>query len=81
MSQEIDRSLAILPAALAESAGDWPFAAIVKSRDEFRLWLENPLSGVEWLQLEGLLVGPEPGYRRRIAPPTSRSTLFFQIRT
>jgi hypothetical protein len=29
--QEINRSLAILPADSAEDAGDWPFAAAVKS--------------------------------------------------
>ena len=59
MPQEIDRSLAILPAALAEKAGDRPFAAVVKSRDEFRRWLENPLPGSQWLQIEGLLCDPE----------------------
>jgi hypothetical protein len=57
--QEINRPLAILPADLAEEAGDRPFVALVKSRDEFRRWLENPRPGLQWLQVEGLLSDPD----------------------
>jgi hypothetical protein len=56
---EIDRSVAIRPAALAEARADGSFAAIVKSRDELSHWLADPWPGLEWLQVEGLLSDPE----------------------
>jgi hypothetical protein len=59
VQQEVHRSLAILPAALAEGAGDQLFAVVVTSRDEVRRWLEDPRPGFQWLQVEGLLRDPE----------------------
>jgi hypothetical protein len=48
-------SLRILPSALAETQGDQPFAAIVRSREELCRWLRDPLPGLRWLQVEGIL--------------------------
>ncbi len=55
MSEESYPSLRILPSALAETQGDQPFAAIVRSREELCRWLRDPLPGLKWLQVEGLL--------------------------
>src|SRR5215468_4880467 len=55
MSEEAHPPLSILPSALAETQGDRPFVAIVRSRQELRRWLSNPLPGLRWLQVEGML--------------------------
>ena len=55
VSQENDQSLRILPSALAETQGDLPFVAIVRSREELCRWLRDPLPGLKWLQVEGML--------------------------
>ena len=59
MSEEAQPSLRILPSALAETQGDQPFVAIVRSRQELCRWLSNPLPGLRWLQVEGMLGDPE----------------------
>jgi hypothetical protein len=59
MPQEIDRSLWFLPAALAEGRSDRPFVALVSTRDELWRWLGDPLPGLQWIQVEGLLSDPE----------------------
>ena len=59
MSEEAQPSLRILPSALAETQGDLPFVAIVRSRQELCRWLSNPLPGLRWLQLDGMLGDPE----------------------
>src|SRR5215471_16903782 len=55
MSEECHPPISILPSPLAETQGDRPFVAIVRSREEFRRWLTNPLPGLRWLQVEGML--------------------------
>ena len=55
MSEEVHPPISILPSALAETQGDRPFAAIVRSRQELCRWLNNPLPGLRWLQVEGML--------------------------
>jgi len=55
VSEEAYQSLRILPSALAEKQGDLSFVAIVRSRDELCRWLRDPLPGLEWLQVEGIL--------------------------
>jgi len=55
VSEEDYPSLRILPSALAEGQGDRPFVAIVRSRDELCRWLRDPLPGLKWLQVEGML--------------------------
>lgn len=55
MPQEPDASLAFLTAAAAEGHRDGPCVVIVRTREEFVRWLRAPASGVEWLQVEGLL--------------------------
>ena len=55
MSEEAYPSLRIVPSALAETQGDLPFAAIVRNREEFFRWLRNPVPGLRWLQIEGML--------------------------
>ena len=55
MSEENYPSLRILPSALAERQGDRPFVAIVRSREELCRWLRDPLPGLKWLQVEGIL--------------------------
>jgi hypothetical protein len=59
MPQEVYQSLRFLPAILAEGAGDCPFVAIVRSRDELCRWLSEPLPGLQWIQVEGLLGDPD----------------------
>jgi hypothetical protein len=59
VSEEAQPSLRILPSALAETQGDLPFVAIVRNRQELCRWLSNPLPGLRWLQVEGLLGDPE----------------------
>jgi hypothetical protein len=56
--QEVYQSLRFLPAALAEGQGDRPFVTIVRSRDELRRWLGEPIRGLQWIQVEGLLGDP-----------------------
>jgi hypothetical protein len=55
VSQENYQSLRILPSALAETQGNLPFVAIVRSREELCRWLRDPLPGLRWLQVEGML--------------------------
>jgi hypothetical protein len=55
MPQELDNSLAFLPAALAASEGCRPFVRIVRSRDELDRGLRDLAPGLKWLQVEGLL--------------------------
>jgi len=55
MPEEADPLIRILPSALAETQGDGPFVAIVRSREELCRWLSNPLPGLRWLQVEGML--------------------------
>jgi hypothetical protein len=57
--REIDRSLEFLPAALAEGKGEQAFVAVVRSRDELSRWLGDPVPGLQWLQVEGLLRNPD----------------------
>jgi hypothetical protein len=54
MSQEIDRALWFLPAALAEETNNRPFVAVVRTRDELDRWLERPLDPLQWIQVEEL---------------------------
>ena len=55
MSEENYPVVRILPSALAKTQGDEPFVAIVRSREELYRWLGNPLPGLSWLQVEGIL--------------------------
>jgi hypothetical protein len=55
VSQEPDASLAFLTAALAEGHRDGSCVVIVRTREEFVRWLREPVPGLEWLQVEGLL--------------------------
>ena len=59
VTQETDASLAFLTAALAEDQRAGARVVIVRTREEFVHWLRAPDSGVEWLQVEGLLGDPE----------------------
>src|SRR5215813_12964909 len=59
MSEEAHPPISILPSALAETEGDRPFVAIVRSRQELCRWLSNPPPGLRWLQVEGMLADPE----------------------
>src|SRR5215471_83396 len=59
MSEEVHPPIGILPSALAETQGDRPFVAIVRSRQELCRWLSNPPPGLRWLQVEGMLGDPE----------------------
>jgi hypothetical protein len=59
VAQEVYQSLRFLAAALAEGQGDRPFVAIVRSREELCHWLGDPLPGLQWLQVEGLLGDPD----------------------
>ena len=62
MSEEAHPPISILPSALAETQGDRPFVAIVRSRPELCRWLTNPPPGLQWLRIEGLL-GDEEAWR------------------
>jgi hypothetical protein len=55
VSEEKHPSLRILPSALAETQGDEPFVAVVQSGEELCRWLRDPLPGLNWLQVEGIL--------------------------
>jgi len=55
VSEEDYSTLRILPSGLAEGQGDRPFVAIVRSREELCRWLRDPLPGLKWLQVEGML--------------------------
>jgi hypothetical protein len=55
VSEENYPSLRILPSALAETQGDEPFVAVVQSGEELCRWLRDPLPGLNWLQVEGIL--------------------------
>jgi len=57
--QEVYQSLRFLPAILAEGEGDRPFVAVVRTREELCRWLSEPLPGLEWIQVEGLLGDPD----------------------
>ena len=55
MAEKLDAPLAFLTAASAEGHCDGSCVVIVRTREEFVRWLREPLLGVEWLQVEGLL--------------------------
>jgi hypothetical protein len=55
VSQENDQPLRFLPSALGEGQVDRPFVAIVTNRDELCRWLRDPVPGLQWLQVEGVL--------------------------
>jgi len=55
VSEENYPVVRILPSALAKTQDGEPFVAIVRSREELCRWLENPLPGLSWLQVEGIL--------------------------
>lgn len=55
VSQDDNQPLEILPSALAEGQGDHPFVAIVRHRDELCRWLREPVPGLQWLRVEGML--------------------------
>jgi len=55
VSQENDQPLRFFPSALGAGQVDRPFVAIVKSRDELCRWLRDPVPGLQWLQVEGVL--------------------------
>jgi len=55
VSEENYPVVRMLPSALAKTQGDEPFVAIVRSREELCQWLGNPLPGLSWLQVEGIL--------------------------
>jgi hypothetical protein len=59
MPHELDRPLAVVPAALAQGHGDRPFVAIVRSRDGLCRWLGGPSANLQWLQIEGFLNDPD----------------------
>ncbi len=55
VSAEVYQPLRILPSALADTQGDLSFVAIVRSREELGRCLCDPLPGLKWLQVEGML--------------------------
>jgi hypothetical protein len=55
VSEENYPVIRILPSALAETPGNEPFVAIVRSQDELCRWLRDPPSSLSWLQVEGIL--------------------------
>jgi hypothetical protein len=55
-STRVSQTLAILPSALVEGQDDEAFVAIVRTRDELYRWLREPTPGLQWLQVEGMLV-------------------------
>ena len=55
MSEEAYPSVRILTSALAETQGEQSFVAIVRNREELCRWLRDPLPGLRWLQVEGML--------------------------
>ena len=57
--QEAYQPLRFLPTALLAGQGDRPFVAIARSRDELSRWLGEPLRGLQWIQVEGLLGDPD----------------------
>jgi len=59
VAQEVYQSLRFLPAALAQGQGDRPFVAVVRSREELCRWLGEPVRGLQWIQVEGLLGDPD----------------------
>jgi hypothetical protein len=52
VGDELDRPLAFVSAAVAETHGDRASVVIIRSPQEFRRWLSEPLPGVQWLQVE-----------------------------
>jgi hypothetical protein len=59
VAQEVYQSLRFLPAALAEGQGDRSFVAVLRSRDELCRWLGEPVRGLQWIRVEGLLGDPD----------------------
>jgi hypothetical protein len=55
VSEQNYQPLRVLPSALGEGQGDRPFVAIVRTRDELCRWLRDPVPGLQWLQVEGML--------------------------
>ena len=54
VSQESYQTLRFLPSASGEGRGG-PFVAIVRNREELCRWLRDPVPGLQWLQVEGVL--------------------------
>ncbi len=44
-----------VPSDLVSGQRGDPFVAIVKTREELNRWLSNPLAGLQWLEVHGLL--------------------------
>ncbi len=59
MPEESLTGIAFLQAAQAEQYREGLFVVIVRTRNEFSRWLQNPAPGLEWLQVEGLLADPD----------------------
>jgi hypothetical protein len=54
-----DQPILLVPSDLAVEQSGHPFVVIVKTREELIQWLGNPLPGLQWLQVEGLLRDPD----------------------
>lgn len=54
-----DQPLLFLPAEIAD-AQEMAFVVIIRTREQFLHWLRESASGLQWLQVEGLLGDPEP---------------------
>ena len=50
-----DRPILFLPADTAAEQGGYPFVVVVKSREELSQWLGNPPTGLQWVEVNGLL--------------------------
>jgi hypothetical protein len=59
VSEELLPSIPLLSSATAEGYGNDSFIVIVKNRKEFLRWLGNPPTGLEGIQVEGLIGDPE----------------------
>jgi hypothetical protein len=56
---EPDQRIAFVPSDLVTEQGDRPFVVIVRSQEELSKWLNNPPAGLQWLEIDGLLGGPD----------------------
>jgi hypothetical protein len=54
-----DRPILFLSSDLVPEQSGRPYVVIVKTREELSKWLGNPLSGLQWLQVEGLQRDPD----------------------
>jgi hypothetical protein len=59
MPEDFPESIAYLPADLTELYRDGSCVAVVREVDAFARCLRAPAPGVEWLQVEGLILNPE----------------------